>query len=652
MDSSHQATHGRQLVPDTEHQITGKPYRVLPLMDETLFCRVSFKRIRSEVFLHHTDYINSPPKKKGNPVITRYPPPPGYRGPAQPQGPFGANQFPGRYQAPHSGYPQGVHMSPSYYPQGHNATPVSRGYQGQGYGVQQPSSHHPQTYSPAHTRQWPQHLSYPPYKRYSQPLNPSAKQGYTPYQDGYQGHPPQHVSQQTYGQAGQRPSQNGQPQIPSQDHHVSRNSVPTSSIDANATPTLVTVQTASSRAASVPNQSNDGTSHNSTRERPHIFLAWDDWDFEFDGAIWPKSNEAVDPSLSLGIIIWHPAKQVTRALPSTFAEAEAQALEPTPEALGNGESVSMYFTAENSHEAFLDVRQTDDWCTIRDDPVFVVFTDEEMQNNAISIEECITQRDRPDELSESKNQNEDHEMRDASWDIMENLDQALTNKNRDSESQRITQQDVATQEDVLAKLGVTGAPKPPSHHMHVPQLPASLPGKPSTVPHTKAHESQPAPPRANSYSGSQNPACTLKHPRPYGSLSSSSTSRTPPPPPPAEQPGYDSWYVPQHSDYCHYGRAGSPMLSEASNRTMVGSDFESEKPCDSNQHDTSVVPTLQRSDSSFNRKRSYEDADKDGEQLRQHDDHSKRKRRSQVDAAYRYVAHVSCDSIIRMLTCG
>lgn len=560
---------------------------------------------------------NRPQRKKGNPVITRYPPPPGYRGPAQPQGPLVANQFSGRHQAPRPGNPHGIHAFSSYHPQGHNATPVTHGYQGQGYGAQLS-----QAYTPAQTHQWPPHPGFLPRQGYPQPPNALSAQA----------QPPQNVLQQVYGQPGQWPSQNRQSRLPSQDHRVSPRHVSTPSQDTNTTPTPATAQMATSRAASISNQSSSTTNQNNTGEKPPIFLGSDDWDFEFDGAIWPKSNEAVDPALSLGVIIWHPAKQVTRALPSTFAEAEAQALEPAPEGLGNGESVSMYFTTENSHEAFLDVRQTDDWSSIQDDPVFFVFTDEQMQGNVMSIEDCVAQRDRPDESSENKDQNEDHEMHDASWDIMRNLNQALMSKDGDSKSQGIRQQDVAestaTQEEILARLGVTGDPKPPSH-----QLPTSHPVNSSTVSHTKICKSQPqpVPPRANSYSGSQNLAYGLTHQRPYGSMSSFSTPRPPPVP---EQPKYDPWNAPQHDHGC-LGRPGSPTLSEGSNQTMAGSDFaESEKPCDPKDDASSVAPTLQRGDSSYNRKRSYEDADKDEEQLRQHDDHSKRKRRSQVDSAY------------------
>lgn len=218
-------------------------------------------------------------------------------------------------------------------------------------------------------------------------------------------------------------------------------------------------------------------------------MAWDDWDFDFDGAIWPKSNEPVDPNLSLGVIIWHPAKQMTRALPATFEEAEEHSLKPTPEKLGNGESVSIYFTTENSHEAFLDVRQTDEWDYIKDDPIFVVFTDAEMQHNLVPVEDCIAQRDRPDESAAELTRNEDAEMREADWSVMDNLEQALSgdsgNSKHTTHASEPAPPKAQTQEDILAALGVTGQPKPVSGESMPFPMPAqetkvdiSLPDKP------------------------------------------------------------------------------------------------------------------------------------------------------------------------------
>ena len=286
---------------------------------------------------------------------------------------------------------------------------------------------------------------------------------------------------------------------------------------------------------------------NDSSGKHQLYLAWDDWDFDFDGAIWPKSNEPVDPNLSLGVVLWHPAKQVTRALPSTFADAEEQSSNPTPEKLNNGDSVSLYFTAENSHEAFLDVRQTDYWEVIRADPIFVVFADEEMRSNLLPLEDCIAQQDRSDESSDNDCGNEDEEMPDATWNIMNNLEQALSSNTVGSvpvESKWETPSSPnKTQEDILAMLGVTGLAKPPSNQTMAPATP---------------------------------------------------TSRA------------------------QFSR---------------GNTLDPEKSVTETESYPPSKPVLQRSDCS--RKRSYQDTDQENEKARPDDDHTKRKRRLHIDAAYR-----------------
>jgi hypothetical protein len=118
-------------------------------------------------------------------------------------------------------------------------------------------------------------------------------------------------------------------------------------------------------------------------------------------------------------------------------------------------------------------------------------------------------------------------------------------------------------------------------------------------------------------------------PRPYGSMSSVSNSKPHPPPPHSEQQRYGPWNLntkeARHSN--SGGSRSSPAASECSNGTMAGSDFGSEKPAGGDHDAPTIVPHLHRSDSSFSRKRGYEDAEQD--------DHTKRKRRSLVDAAYR-----------------
>jgi hypothetical protein len=145
--------------------------------------------------------------------------------------------------------------------------------------------------------------------------------------------------------------------------------------------------------------------------------------------------------------------------------------------------------------------------------------------------------------------------------------------------------------------------------------------------------SQPPPQRAQSFRDDGNAHVST---RPYGSLSSGNSYRNPvppPPPPPPESQRYGSWNQSQYNSQRCAGFKGSPAPSEGSNHTMVGSDFEPEKP--NGDHSEDAPPDLSRSDSSFSRKRSYEDADNSEEKPRQQDDYTKRKRRSQVDAAYR-----------------
>ncbi|RMZ72629.1 Zinc finger CCHC-type [Pyrenophora seminiperda CCB06] len=604
-----------------------------------------FSRFRSFFghFLLTRPEVDSPPKKKGNPIITRYPPPPGYRGPAQPKGPFGTSTFPTQSQAPQPGFPP-TQVAPAY-PHGGYTAP--HGYP-QGYGQPQPQAAgymHPPYSQAQNNYQWPQ-PGYPSNPGYSQAPSYPPAQPYAPPQTSYQGYPPQPAAadlhQNAYGQNGPWLQSNA----PASCQPNSFNGMP---LDPHATPTQATAHLATSQSQPPSIQPTSAASDGSSSEKPQLFLAWDDWDFDFDGAIWPKSNEPVDPTLSLGVITWHPAKQVTRALASTFAEAEEESLKPAPEKLDNGDSVSMYFTAENSHEAFLNVRQTDEWETIQDDPVFVVFTDEEMQNNLVTLEDCIAQRDRPDEPQDDERQDEDLEMRDATWDIMDNLEQALATNNGSTKSSVMKRETASpaqpSQDDILAKLGVTGTPKPPSNDPILLPFPAfevrsheSLPEKPAVAPLLAKNLDPIAPPpqRAQSYGGHRNNGYGTAPPRPYGSMSSSVNSRPPPPPPPPpKEQHYDPWNAPQRNGHGFDGSRGSPALSEGSNHTMAGSDFGPENPTNGGHEDRSAAPSLDRSDSSFSRKRSYEDADHEHERQRQQEDHTKRKRRSQVDAVYR-----------------
>ncbi|KAF2451415.1 hypothetical protein P171DRAFT_5826 [Karstenula rhodostoma CBS 690.94] len=576
-----------------------------------------------------------PPKKKGNPIITRYPPPPGYRGPAPPQGPFGTVQFP----TPQQGYPQGPPAQAPYPNQPYQGPAPVQGFSPPSYGP--PQSHPSQQGYQAQNYQWPPQplQNYPPQTSVSQPPSYPTSQHYPLQQTGFQSYPnpppPINTNQSAWPNAQGWQQTPGSATYPPKNQYSPYGASPANSqptIDPNATPTPSSAMPTIAQPTPTNTQPPSATSETASDKKTPLFLGWDDWDFDFDGAIWPKANEPVDPDLSLGVITWRPAKQVTRALPATFEDAEEQSLRPPAEKLGNGESVSLYFTAENSYEAFLDVRKTDDWYNIKEDPAFVVFTDEEMERNLISIEDCIALRDRPDELVPEVACKGDEDMNDPSWNVMDNLEQALSGDMEDVKKPTPPRpfgnpsRDQA-QEDILARLGVTGSPKPPSDQtVPVPflrddKMPASLPPKPPAPPFANIPpRPDVGPQRAQSYSGHRNAAYGATVLRPYGSMSST-TSQQPSSAQPYERT--NSW---ASNPQTHHQI--SPTHSESNNTTGFGTEEGHHK------IETELVPQLKRNDSSFARKRSYEDTDQEDGHTRQQDDHTKRKRRSQVDAAY------------------
>lgn len=397
-------------------------------------------------------------------------------------------------------YPQPPPASNAYPSQGYQAPPTPQGYP-PNYGP--PVQTHPQppvypqpSYQPAPNYQWPQQ----PQQGYQQqPPQPSSYpngQGYGPAHGTYQGYPtpitPASQAQQTWPQTPGWPQASVAAPYPSAGPlnpwgapQVNAQPMPAP----HAIPTPTSAYPTASQSTPISAQSLSATSEITPGDQGPLNLALYDWDFDFDGAIWPKASEPVDPNFSLGQIVWHPAEQVTRALPSSAVVGQQQADNPPAEKLGNGESVSIYFTTENSHEAFLDVRQTDDWDKIKDDPIFVVFTDG-MMAELIPIENCISLRDRPDEPIEEINQEkeEDEAIHDSSWDVMDDLEQALSGTAEDQKLLEPPQHEGISrdrmQEDILAKLGVTGKPKTPSDEViSLPfsfnaKPPASLPPKP------------------------------------------------------------------------------------------------------------------------------------------------------------------------------
>ena len=330
-------------------------------------------------------------------------------------------------------------------------------------------------------------------------------------------------------------------------------------------------------------------------------------------------------------------------MPSTFDEAEEQATKPPAKPLENGESVSVFFTLQNSHEAFLDVRQTDDWPNVEHDSIFYEFP---AKCELIPLKEVITARNRPNFTSDHGPKDdtmEDGEVseRGSDWNVMDHLEEALGGsgpekgiqpapKSRDSpsRSQILAPSRLQTeQEELLARLGVDGSPKP----------------------------IQPGPIAV--YPVNDEPKSRLEAPikfREYDPQLPRASSTAPPPPSPPPSKGRDSrspnpWGVDEslRKDAANtsYSHRTSPGPSEGSQHTLAGSDFYAEA-IDNDEKSAPVddpkkeMPSA-NAESTVSRKRSHGDTEawSDGT-ARQSDETTPRtskRRLPQVDAAYKYV---------------
>jgi hypothetical protein len=83
--------------------------------------------------------------------------------------------------------------------------------------------------------------------------------------------------------------------------------------------------------------------------------------------------EEIENDLSIGWIESHSALPTPRPLPSTFSEAELEALAPRPSPLHGDSCISEYFAAEKGEEQLNTVRLSEAWVEIKDDLIFKEF---------------------------------------------------------------------------------------------------------------------------------------------------------------------------------------------------------------------------------------------------------------------------------------
>nr|POE52477.1 hypothetical protein CFP56_77907 [Quercus suber] len=290
-----------------------------------------------------------PPKKaKGNPIITRYPPPPGYQGPTQPQAPYQPVTW---TQPGQAAYGQG-----------------SVGYPG--------SNQQPYGTTQAYTQQlWPgqtQMQQYPPPGYGHMPAHPL----YAAQNHAYPAADPTHQSTPSYLSSAL--SQTG----------LQNSAIPCQKIDRQNSASLPGNQTLSDDFL-------DGNGDPLPPPDPTV-MTGNELEHGFDGECYfARHPDEVEPELSLGQILWSAPQPTRRALPGVFTEAELEAIAPRHPLSADEDSVSEYFLRSKREETLLSVRQTDLWHDAKHDLIYKEFPAQssETMSKADLIE---TYRRRPD----------------------------------------------------------------------------------------------------------------------------------------------------------------------------------------------------------------------------------------------------------------
>ena len=403
---------------------------------------------------------------------------------------------------------------------------------------------------------------------------------------------------------------------------------------------------------STPRGSLDGSSIPFSPEGP-ASVAGSDLEEDFDSPCYFATYpDEINPDLSIGLIEWKAALPTKRALPSTFAEAELEALAPRKPHASDDESISEYFINDRREEAFLSVRQTDGWWDVKDDLIFREFSavcaevitiaellfryrerfdphwatmGRESETPELSRETTPAQYDHRDTSVDSRmDVDGGYDHRTGQSGALDSLEKALlANPNerangsaKHSRSTSVVSQNSTnvkkpkplplfrdqTQEEMLAALGVTGSPK------MVYETPGPAFGP---LPPDFASTNNRLAKTTNRANGAFPGGTNSQLPTPISNVSKRS-------------PSFDPW---KSSQPGNEHKAERPN-SSCSQRTATGSDFYPE------DNDSTPRPKFTRHDS---RKRGL--VDSEDEAYAPDDDATPKQRRKhpRVEAAYRYV---------------
>jgi hypothetical protein len=197
---------------------------------------------------------------------------------------------------------------------------------------------------------------------------------------------------------------------------------------------------------------------------PTFYEGWDEHDFEWGGALWPKANEVIDERFSLGQYIWHPPEQISHAI-SPDIDVPLQVATKVGETVELDFTASKYWKSETNCEGdeyvynFQRIKHVDEWQDRQDDILFKYYpaTADPEPIPVVDILSVVLDRDKKEKATRSQE------------DVMGSLEQALTSyighagppdQAGASSDAPHTVPTNSAQEALLASLGVTGVAKP------------------------------------------------------------------------------------------------------------------------------------------------------------------------------------------------
>ncbi|KAI9772528.1 MAG: hypothetical protein M1840_000733 [Geoglossum simile] len=424
-----------------------------------------------------------------------------------------------------------------------------------------------------------------------------------------------------------------------------------------------------------------------------------------DHAAWiPNQDDPQVIESTHGEITWLAPKPVGRPLAATFSQSEAQDPLPPLWPEESGKSVSKYISLDSLNETCASIRNSNDWENMSNDPIFREIGDD---RGLVPIDELLTSRGRYEgnadrDQTRASSSSSDHggnQSDQPGWSVMDNLEYALNSgdftvasgqqKQAPSEpfdmaemeqldrAEEFTQRTITrgstvtargketptpneSQEVKLARLGVTGAPKPVVSRVPSQSIDCNRSRRRSRSPtydrrqssdscssgtHTARYQNyrerdsvteKRNPSRQNSYGNGDGHATLAginnrrSSQQQYGHLHMYGMHNAPPPPPPP----------PLVHSYKGVDNRSPPPSQESLRRASRGS---SEAPCDNQPSSSgrrSASPSGFRPKTSTRGEREYRERDRLGEKKyepqRQPDDLAAKRKRSQPQVADAY----------------